>query len=170
MLCGQNSARSWILSFNPGTSGFQYSQMASGGNRNFVVRGASRGQNAILRGAIGGQSLQLGEGANASHAPLMPSLQIAHFFFIHIYLIADIFNIKTSQHPLGALKATSSRFYCWKVKYNCLVMCLLCMLLRDTTLWFTLRGVEWVHGLFLFPLVLGKMKLPHAKLGLFCVV
>ena len=33
-----------------------------------------------------------------------------------------------------------------------------------------LRGVEWVHGLFLFPLVLGKMTLPHAKLGLFCVV
>ena len=30
-----------------------------------------------------------------------------------------------------------------------------------------LRGVEWVHGLFLFPLVLGKMYLPHAKLGLF---
>ena len=34
----------------------------------------------------------------------------------------------------------------------------------------SLRGVEWVHDLFLFPLVLGKMKLPHAKLGLFCVV
>ena len=33
-----------------------------------------------------------------------------------------------------------------------------------------LRGVEWVHDLFLFPLVLGKMLLPHAKLGLFCVV
>ena len=33
-----------------------------------------------------------------------------------------------------------------------------------------LRGVEWVHGLFLFPLVLGKMKLSHANLGLFCVV
>ena len=33
-----------------------------------------------------------------------------------------------------------------------------------------LRGVEWVHDLFLFPLVLGKMKLSHAKLGLFCVV
>ena len=33
-----------------------------------------------------------------------------------------------------------------------------------------LRGVEWVHGLFLFPLVLGKMKFPHAKLSLFCVV
>ena len=33
-----------------------------------------------------------------------------------------------------------------------------------------LRGVEWVHGLFLFPLVLGKMWLPHAKFGLFCVV
>ena len=33
-----------------------------------------------------------------------------------------------------------------------------------------LRDVEWVHGLFFFPLVLGKMKLPHAKLGLFCVV
>ena len=33
-----------------------------------------------------------------------------------------------------------------------------------------LRGVEWVHDLFLFPLVLGKMKLPHTKLGLFCVV
>ena len=31
----------------------------------------------------------------------------------------------------------------------------------------TLRGVEWVHGLFLFPLVLGKMYLPHAKLGVF---
>ena len=31
-----------------------------------------------------------------------------------------------------------------------------------------LRGVEWVHGLFLFPLVLGKMSLPLAKLGLFC--
>ena len=31
-------------------------------------------------------------------------------------------------------------------------------------------GVEWVHGLFLLPLVLGKMKLSHAKLGLFCVV
>ena len=30
-----------------------------------------------------------------------------------------------------------------------------------------LRGVEWVHGLFLFPFVLGEMKLPHAKLGLF---
>ena len=30
-----------------------------------------------------------------------------------------------------------------------------------------LRGVEWVHGLFLFPFVLVKMKLPHAKLGLF---
>ena len=30
-----------------------------------------------------------------------------------------------------------------------------------------LRGVEWVHGLFLFPLVLGKMYLPHAKLGFF---
>ena len=29
-----------------------------------------------------------------------------------------------------------------------------------------LKGVEWVHGL-LFPLVLGKIKLPHAKLGLF---
>ena len=27
--------------------------------------------------------------------------------------------------------------------------------------------MEWVHDLFLFPLVLGKMKLPHAKLGLF---
>ena len=32
------------------------------------------------------------------------------------------------------------------------------------------RAVEWVNGLFLFPLVLGKMELPHAKLGLFCVV
>ena len=31
----------------------------------------------------------------------------------------------------------------------------------------SLRGVEWVHGLFLFPLVLGKMKLPHAKIGSF---
>ena len=30
-----------------------------------------------------------------------------------------------------------------------------------------LRSVEWVHDLFLFPLVLGKMKLSHAKLGLF---
>ena len=30
-----------------------------------------------------------------------------------------------------------------------------------------LRDVEWVHGLFLFPLILGKMYLPHAKLGLF---
>ena len=30
-----------------------------------------------------------------------------------------------------------------------------------------LRGVEWVHGIFLFPLVLGKMWLPHAKLGPF---
>ena len=29
------------------------------------------------------------------------------------------------------------------------------------------EAVEWVHGLFLFPLVLGKMQLPHAKLGLF---
>ena len=29
-----------------------------------------------------------------------------------------------------------------------------------------LRGVEWVHGLFLFPLVLGKMKLP-CKIGSF---
>ena len=29
-----------------------------------------------------------------------------------------------------------------------------------------LRDVEWVHGLFLFRLVLGKMQLPHAKLGL----
>ena len=28
--------------------------------------------------------------------------------------------------------------------------------------------MEWVHGLFLFPLVLGKTFLPHAKLGLFC--
>ena len=35
---------------------------------------------------------------------------------------------------------------------------------------YLLRGVEWVHDLFLFPLVLGKMKLPYAKLGLFCVV
>ena len=25
------------------------------------------------------------------------------------------------------------------------------------TLYVSLRGVEWVHGLFLFPLVLGKM-------------
>ena len=25
------------------------------------------------------------------------------------------------------------------------------------TLFIALRGVEWVHGLFLFPLVLGKM-------------
>ena len=33
-----------------------------------------------------------------------------------------------------------------------------------------LRGVEWVHGLFLFPLVLGKMQLSRAKLGLFWVV
>ena len=31
-----------------------------------------------------------------------------------------------------------------------------------------LRGVEWVHGLFLFPLVLGKMKLPYAKLCFLC--
>ena len=30
-----------------------------------------------------------------------------------------------------------------------------------------LRGVEWVHGLFLFPLDLGKIKLPHAKFGPF---
>ena len=30
-----------------------------------------------------------------------------------------------------------------------------------------LRDVEWVHDLFLFPLVLGKMKLPHAKLDFF---
>ena len=30
-----------------------------------------------------------------------------------------------------------------------------------------LRGVEWVYVLFLFPLVLGKVKLPHVKLGLF---
>ena len=27
--------------------------------------------------------------------------------------------------------------------------------------------MEWVHGLFLFPLVLGKIWLPHAKLGVF---
>ena len=27
--------------------------------------------------------------------------------------------------------------------------------------------MEWVHCLFLFPLVLGKMQLSHAKLGLF---
>ena len=34
-----------------------------------------------------------------------------------------------------------------------------------------LTGVEWVHCLFLFPLVLRKMQLSHAKLGLFfCVV
>ena len=33
-----------------------------------------------------------------------------------------------------------------------------------------LRSVEWVHVLFLFPLVLGKMQLPHAKLDRFCVV
>ena len=30
-----------------------------------------------------------------------------------------------------------------------------------------LRGVEWFQGMFLFPLVLGKMLLSHAKLGLF---
>ena len=30
-----------------------------------------------------------------------------------------------------------------------------------------LRGVEWVHDLFLFPLVLENMKLPNANLGLF---
>ena len=35
---------------------------------------------------------------------------------------------------------------------------------------FCLTGVEWVHCLFLFPLVLGKMLLSRAKLGLFCVV
>ena len=40
----------------------------------------------------------------------------------------------------------------------------------EACLWSSLRGVEWVHDLFLFPLVLLKMKLPHAKLGLFCVV
>ena len=34
-----------------------------------------------------------------------------------------------------------------------------------------LRGVEWVRGLFLISLVLGKIcKLSHAKLGLFCIV
>ena len=33
-----------------------------------------------------------------------------------------------------------------------------------------LRDVEWVHGLFLFPIVLGKMYLPPAKFGIFCVV
>ena len=33
-----------------------------------------------------------------------------------------------------------------------------------------LKGVEWVHCLFLFPLVLGKLQLSHAKSGLFCVV
>ena len=30
-----------------------------------------------------------------------------------------------------------------------------------------LRGVEWVHCFFLFPLVLGKMLLSHAKIGSF---
>ena len=33
------------------------------------------------------------------------------------------------------------------------------------TVWLT--GVEWVHCLFLLPLVLGKTVLSHAKLGLF---
>ena len=28
---------------------------------------------------------------------------------------------------------------------------------KQTKNWRGLRGVEWVHGLFLFPLVLGKM-------------
>ena len=31
-----------------------------------------------------------------------------------------------------------------------------------------LKGVKWVHCLFLFPLVLGKLLLPHSKLGLLC--
>ena len=38
---------------------------------------------------------------------------------------------------------------------------------RTFLLFAILRGVEWVHDLFLFPLVLGKMKLPHAKIGSF---
>ena len=29
------------------------------------------------------------------------------------------------------------------------------------------KGVEWVHCLFLFPLVLGEIEWSHAKLGLF---
>ena len=29
-----------------------------------------------------------------------------------------------------------------------------------------LRGVEWVQCLFLYPFVLGKIELSHAKLGL----
>ena len=33
-----------------------------------------------------------------------------------------------------------------------------------------LMGVEWVHCLFSFPLILGKLWLSHAKLGHFCVV
>ena len=35
---------------------------------------------------------------------------------------------------------------------------------------YQLWGHEWVHCLLLFPLVLGKMQLSHAKLSSFCVV
>ena len=36
--------------------------------------------------------------------------------------------------------------------------------------WSEIRGGEWVDCFLLFPLVLGKMELSQAKLGLFCVV
>ena len=67
--------------------------------------------------------------------------------------------------------------------YRCREFCICFMLLYNVTLptfcnvikvihsitnrHRNLRGVEWVHDLFLFSFVLGKMKLPHAKLGLF---
>ena len=36
-----------------------------------------------------------------------------------------------------------------------------------TLILLTLRGVEWVHGLFLFPLVLGKNVVATCKIGSF---
>ena len=38
---------------------------------------------------------------------------------------------------------------------------------RPTRSWLSLRGVEWVHGLFLFPLVLGKNLVATCKIGSF---
>ena len=35
------------------------------------------------------------------------------------------------------------------------------------SLWYVLRGVEWVHGLFLFPLVLGQNVVATCKIGSF---
>ena len=70
--------------------------------------------------------------------------------YLHILIILTFFNVDCVVDPILKGSHTTN----WKVLADDATSILPVEFGKITL---PLRGVEWVHGLFLFPLILGKM-------------